>query len=385
MFVLSLLLVIAFLSGQVFAVPLCCGIRVAPLDLVVGLIALVGVMRFRPQTARQWLTIFGPFLLVGVVSLVLRFSELRPIDMLVSFLYWLRFSVYLGLIAAVISIKKAQDTLVRWLWGAGVGMGILGLLQYILYPNLRNLSYLGWDPHQYRVFGTLFDPNFMGIILVLTLVLSWYLWQQKKERLILFGTLVSVVALFLTYSRGSFAALVATACVWGVMTKKIKLLLIACVGFVSVLVLLPRPDGEGVDLLRTITVASRIENNQEALKLFWSRPVLGWGFDSLRYIRDETHIVPGTDTFSHSGAGFHNSWLFILATTGFIGLVAYIWMWKAVFTDFDKQKPWDQMLLLSVIAVFVHSQFDNSLFYPQVMAWLWVLVGSTLIKKKMLR
>ncbi|MEK7165552.1 MAG: O-antigen ligase family protein, partial [Patescibacteria group bacterium] len=134
---------------------------------------------------------------------------------------------------------------------------------------------------------------------------------------------------------------------------------------------LPRPSGEGVRLERIISVESRITNSQEAMNLFLKSPIIGVGFDTLRYVREKTEIVAGSTQVSHSGAGFHNSYFFILATTGIAGLLSYFWIWRKLFESTHEK----EILLITLTAVAVHSFFDNSLFYPWVMMWLWIVTG----------
>ena len=61
-----------------------------------------------------------------------------------------------------------------------------------VYPDLRNLWYLGWDPHYYRVFATLLDPNYVGILLVLTIFVWIYIWVNNKKLRIWFVPLFMI-------------------------------------------------------------------------------------------------------------------------------------------------------------------------------------------------
>ena len=67
---------------------------------------------------------------------------------------------------------------------------LLGFIQLMFYPALRNLYYLGWDEHLYRMFSTFLDPNFAGAFFVLfTLFVIDMSLRYKKE----FKNLCSVV------------------------------------------------------------------------------------------------------------------------------------------------------------------------------------------------
>jgi O-antigen ligase len=326
-----------------------------------------------------------PFLLVGAVSLLLQLPRFSLGTLAISALYLVRFGIYFLLLPIFASSPRYAKHGLRILWYSGVVMAFLGLVQYVLYPNLRNLGYLGWDPHEFRLFSTLLDPNFTGIILVLTLFVGWYWYLEEKftKPILLSLQALVLLALFLTYSRGSYIAFLAGLFVLAYFYRKIRWFVYAGVLFLVLLLLLPRPSGEGVNLLRHSTIAARAENTFEALALVRTSPLLGFGFNTLRYVRNQNKIVPGTESLSHSGAGFHNSFLFIMATTGIIGLLAYMWFWKRAAELITGAGRHTQLVILtaSVTAIFMHSIFDNSLFFPLVMAWMWILMGSILGNK----
>ena len=98
----------------------------------------------------------------------------------------------------------------------------------------------------------------------------------------------------------------------------------------------------------------------------------------LRYENRDRGFVPDYEwEQSNAAAGLDNSLLFVTATTGIVGLAAYVFLLgKAVFVSFRRLrtlKPLNALLTATLIAIIVHSMFNNSLFYPWVMIWLWLL------------
>ena len=89
---------------------------------------------------------------------------------------------------------------------------VFGYIQYLFYSNLRNLYYLGWDDHLYRLFSTFLDPNFAGIFLVLILLLTvQYFFLERKTKIkivIAMFSVLALIALYLTYSRSAFISMV---------------------------------------------------------------------------------------------------------------------------------------------------------------------------------
>ena len=128
-----------------------------------------------------------------------------------------------------------------------------------------------------------------------------------------------------------------------------------------------------MNLLRVLSIQSRLQNSSEALQLFYRSPLFGWGFNTLRFIRNQQSDIDAT--LLHSAGGFHNSWLTLLVTTGIFGLSTYVFIWIRLIKKTKPKNGYPSLLLVSLTAVFVHSLFDNSLFYPQVMAWVWVLAS----------
>jgi len=289
------------------------------------------------------------FTCIGCLSLFIQITRLPPDEMGVSSLYLLRWVVYAGLY--IIATEK-------WLWGlyiGGVAFGALGLAQFILYPDLRNLSYLGWDPHYYRLFSTFLDPNFAGIYFVLTFLLGTYLLPYKKW-LIIVGESIVLVSLLLTYSRSSYLALVAGLLTVVVLKKQWNVLFGIC-AFVTLVFVLPKTPGSTLDLFRMDSTVARFDNWQQSIQLIKKAPLFGHGFNTIRYVHP---------------FGLDSSILFVGATTGIIGLLAYGYLLYSMIRV-GRKHVW---YLSSFVALGVHSLFVNSAFYPWVMIWIWIATGA---------
>ena len=168
------LLFISLLFGQVFRIPLSNGITVYPHDLIVGVMIVYFLVWKKRKKQVQEVALGLPlklFLLAVLISLAVNIPFYNTTDYLSGVAYAVRFFLYAGLYFLVREDKKIRWDL--WLYGTGVGFSVLGILQYLLYPNLRNLSYLGWDPHYYRLFSTFLDPNFAGLLSFLRFFLEY--------------------------------------------------------------------------------------------------------------------------------------------------------------------------------------------------------------------
>lgn len=321
------------------------------------------------------------FAAVALFSLLLRIGSLSPPQLFVSSLYLLRWISYAGLYFVVSDFDTAlRQKIQYWLLGSGMVLVAAGFVQYFLYPNIRNLYYAGWDDHLYRMVSTLLDPNFLGGILVLTFLLAasslFSAITTKQHKYFFFFVMVtSFISLLLTYSRGSFLSFIVGVSVLLLFLRKKELLVLVVSMFAIGLILLPKDlASEGVELLRTASIKARAESVQRALVIFKDYPLFGVGFNAYRYAQ-EARGTPATNVWGdiHSAAGTDNSFLFVLATTGIIGFSTYLFLWITII----KNATGNSVLIASLVAIFVHALFVNSLFYPHIMEWLWILIGIT--------
>jgi len=320
----------------------------------------------------------------------------------VGFLYLLRWIFYAGLYFVLFDLKERLPWLKKgwfcFLIIIGSTVAVFGLIQYFLWPNLKVLEVLQYDPHFYRLVGTFLDPGFTGIILVLTLILlvnyhgSCQVFSPKKTHkgspfwgspytchpLSFLLILFIYLALALTYSRASWLAFFVGMTVVAFYKKSFKLWLLV-VGILALTwIFIPQPVGEGGKLTRTYTIQSRFTNYSQAWQIIREKPILGIGFNTLRYYqRNKGLISPEEWQVNHAGAGLDNSWLFVLATSGILGFLGYLGIWGKVIQRVKRVKREKKVIILvSIGALFVHSFFLNSLFYPWVMAWVWFLLAT---------
>lgn len=276
-----------------------------------------------------------------------------------NLLYVVRWTSYALLYVYLVGQKKGQEFVwAQTLYWSGVAVAVLGFVQLVLYPYLRNLSYLGWDPHLNRMFSTLFDPNFAGIIYVLTGITGIFLVQTRTvRRWGAIGIGIAFAALLFTYSRSSYLACIAAIVTWIILQGKWKIGLGVIVLFFIGVSMLPR-GSEGQNLLRTVSSYARLGSVVVGWDRFIRAPIFGTGF-----VASSESIVPSRTQ------GVDMSLLAILASTGIVGFVLYVAMWWHIL------KRTHSFFIIAFVAVCVHSLFTNSLLYPWVMAWLWIAAG----------
>lgn len=376
---IAILLWVTLLLGQLGAIPIGGGVILYAQDIALVFMIVVAVVRYNLFAKLRDLRLIRPIALfagLGIISLLVNSVHYPSWVVVKGSLYLFRWIVYAGMYGVIIVSPLTKKFWIWWLGSFGIALSALGLVQFFVYPDLRNLWYLGWDPHYYRVFATLLDPNYVGILLVLTIFLWIYLFfiaSNKWRVWIGSGIAIATVALLLTYSRGSYLAFLAGMGTAIALLGRWKQGVMVGLVFLLAIVYIPKPGGETLSLDRYDSTISRVQNWGQTITRIAQRPVFGYGFNVVPFLgRDENTALPG-----RSGAGVDSSILFVGVTTGIAGLVGYLWLVlqqiKPAFVS--KRTPLHVVYVSSFAAVLVHSLFVNSLFYPWVMVWMWVLVG----------
>lgn len=331
------------------------------------------------------------FCLAGFIALIINFGNLGIEKLSVSFLYLVRFVSYALIYFIVKDFEpKFKKKIPYLLLFSGSVFVLIGYIQYFFYPSLKNLFYLGWDEHLYRMFSSFFDPNFAGAFFVLFFFfLTYFLnaFYKRKEYLkltfISVLTIITFLSIYLTYSRSALLMLVVGVIIYLTLFNKKRLILIVLFPIILFIFLSPKSfQTEGTNLFRTVSSEARLSSASQGINIFIKNPVLGVGFDAYRYALNRYEGLNTTYwQTTHSGGGTDNSFIFVLATTGIVGFIAYIYFLSRIiklgFLNIKKNKYLSIILISSVVAVSVDSFFVNSLFYIFIIEWLFVLAGLT--------
>lgn len=294
------------------------------------------------QKFREFYIFFG----VLFLSLINEFWKYSFFQNFVGFLYFSRLLFY-GLIGVYIFYETLKNK--NFKKNIRIGINILTIItiittitQYFLYPDLRNLMYLGWDPHLERTFGVFFDTSIAAVIYGMIFFL------QNN----IFIKIIYLIFLLLTYSRSVILSFFIALFFYFFQNKKsiFNFFLILFL-FLGILFLIPKPTGEGGKLTRVYTITSRINDYKEAINLFLKKPILGWGYNRLRYVRGIYN--------SNAGANFSSSYMTIITTSGLIGLIIMIRLIGLIKLIRNKKS----IIILILIASF----FDNIFLHPFIL------------------
>jgi O-antigen ligase len=388
-----ILFIILFPIAEVGRVQFANGVAVSVNDifLTILIIAWLGCHLYKKRKIDKSYLFkpLGLFSLIALISLALNFLNLKLDAWLISFSYLLRWVAY----ASLYFIVKEFDIKFKFktsyvLLASGFFVVLIGFIQYFLYPNLRNLYYLGWDEHLYRLFSSFLDPNFAGSFFAIYFLfaISFISGFLKKRNWVRFLTvslaaLLALCALYLTYSRSALIMLAVSVVVYLYLINKKKFILLILLLVFSLIFVLPKSfQTEGTNFLRAASSEARVQTAKEALTIIQKNPIYGVGFNAYRFAQNRLGLNGPNWEVSHGAAGTDNSFLFVLATTGVVGLVAFLWliykMFRLGITNLKKNKY--SIVLLSVIAGLIfNSLFVNSFFYVLILEWVWILAGLT--------
>lgn len=396
------LLIFSLPLGVVLRVKLFQNVYFYPIDIIVGLIFLLTLYKIIIQKEdiqpRQIFKYLVAFLAIGLISLIVNINNLSIVQFAISLSYAVRFAAYASILFAVQFLKnKQKDALISKLLISGGTFVILGFIQYFFYNDLRNLSYLEWDIHLFRLFSTFFDPNFAGAYLVLIFLLTLGSFFNDKNKLLSAkkicyvmlgaGALISII---LTYSRSALLVLIVGICVFMIFRGLVRQLVVIVIGIVAVYFLFANYQIEGLNPFRLISAQSRLTSVGQTVYVFEKNPILGVGFNSFRYaqVRYNFRNKLGI-SLSNADSGADNSFLFIAATCGIIGFSLFILYLYTIFKTlfFVKKsnvpRSWlAQVAISSLVVVLFDSLFINSFFYIFILAWIMILLGITVYNTK---
>jgi putative inorganic carbon (HCO3(-)) transporter len=342
------------------------------------------------------------FFLIALLSLLYALTVLSISEVLVSAFYLFRLGAYIALYIIAINLvdtEKIRRRIFYVIAFSAFVLAIAGFIQLQIFPDLTGLEEMGWDPHINRLVSTWLDPNFLGgfFAFVVSVSLGILLYAKSTKAKLLLGLLILMLtaALFLTYSRSAYLALIAGIFIVSIFRSR-KIVIIALVVLLVGLGVSERAQQRVSEMLTSInsifletadtpdpTTKLRLESWRNTIGLIGEKPILGHGYNTLRFVTYKRGIYASPEL--HAAGGSDSSLLTIFATTGILGLGAFLWMLASIikqcFLGWRNKKlspylnGYSLGMLGGISALLVHSIFVNSLLYPLILIPFWVCVG----------
>lgn len=421
---LFILILILYPFGELLRFNFGDNVVLKPIDLTVGITAIIWVIlkATNSRKIRMPAWYFIAFPIVGFISLLINTYWLKPHEFYVSLLYLIRWIVFYIMYFVVMEFDRVfKKKITNILMINGLLILLLGFIQYFFlgYSYQKFLYTLGWDFHLHRFFSVFLDPNFTGSFLVLYFIFTGGLLlsnskfyfisnnsttkQKSKQninnlkiyknifekfkgttrnRILILFLIVTIIAIFLTFSRSALLMLIAATITLLILVKRKKYIFLLF-GIILIFSILASPKfyDENMNLFRSASSLARIANYNTSIMIIKDHIFLGVGFNSLRYTKNLYNMKHDWVNFpSHADAGADNSFLFVLATTGMIGFTFYLYLWyviirRALLLIRRKSSINAVVVVASVAGLFVQAQFINSLFFSSIMLWIWIVAG----------
>lgn len=366
----SLILTFAIISGQLIKLPLSQNSGLTLLDAAVLSLCALGLFRLRLKLTKPPLPLMDAliFILIAVLSLILTPLYLTFQNYFSSFLYTVRFSAYILLGWEIYSgaYPFLKKNIPQILLSSGLTLAVLGLGQFIFLPDLRFMVQYGWDAHFYRTASTFLDPNFLGGYLVLTLLLLFQNPSIKKKLKILFFVVI-YLALLTTFSRSSYGMFLISFLTLAFLKRSIKIAFLAITLFAVLLFSFQfqiTAVNKVTPLDRNQTASLRFSTWQQGFDIFLKSPVLGVGYNAYNFALKQYNLGDNQFLAGKGSTTNDSSLLYILATTGLLGILAYF----VLIAGIIKSKNFS--LIAGIVGLLGHSFFVNSLFYPFILIWI---------------
>jgi O-antigen ligase len=266
---------------------------------------------------------------------------------------------------------------------------LLATLSHVGYPDADILQYDA-DTHVLKAIGTSIDHNILGATLMicgtLTVGLLLVPGSQWRKLGLLIALGITVVALLLTYSRGSLFGFLIGCGVIATLRYR-RLWLIAALLLVALLLVPQLAQSSFVTHLEAgiqvqdKATAMRFGEYKDAFRLIAQYPWFGVGFGS----------APDVDLY----VGVSSIYLLIAENTGLIGLAAWLWAVGSIVlqtvrqvvgpdssddqTSESRQAGTLVVACLGAVASYlVAGLFDHhfvDLHFPHVVALVWLVTG----------
>lgn len=221
-----------------------------------------------------------------------------------------------------------------------------------------------------RAYGTFIHPNVFGEYLVISLMISYFLFSETRKWFEQVGLgfliLSQVFCLCLTFSRAGLASWGVGTLIWFTLlfSKRVPIekekkkragilaTILGCSFLFTLIILLPHLLARGGILnwngFVQASDTGRMIYNQIAFGIIKAHPLLGIGYNCFTIAPSE--FFPGPDVYSWRSWA-HNVYLLIAAETGVIGLGCFLVFLFSLIRPFFKQTL--TLISITLLAIFV--------------------------------
>lgn len=348
---------------------------VGVLMLVMGLVTYFHLNKLKPSNLHHaWLL----FLIIGLASLFQSFNvaeTLRELLRLISIFasFFLAYKLFFAPRDLTLLIKVI-------IWSALIPT-IIAIWQIL---EQSGLAEDGFN----RIFGTFTHPNMYAFFLILPITLVVFLilnLKPSKIEVYLYSILFFLycTALFFTYTRGAYLALLIIIGVIGAIKFK-RFLIVALVSLAIVVTFLPTVQSRFYSIFQSNhhnSISWRLNLWNDGLRYFNNKSWSGYGLGTAEM------LIASQRDFRLGSAEPHNDYLRVALDGGYPLLISYIILIAlSIYSLINYYRAEDRVKLknfflfysILLIAIFTMSFADNVLNGTALMWQLWALIGASI-------
>ncbi|MHB9052992.1 MAG: O-antigen ligase family protein [Thermoleophilia bacterium] len=391
---LVLLAAALFPENFVSGVPVFASQRSFPLTMLLPSAAAGTVIYFmaRRKLAKPGMLDLSVALFMGYFLI----RNLTSLDGFAAFKYFIYGLAVFYLSALLASrYERLLRLIIYVVLGLMVFTAIYGLAEYALQKNFIYGSYIGESVREpavglHRAGSTLAHPVSFGAFLVQVLPFSVLMWLQargKKTRILaIAATVLGVLALFFTYSKGSWIAGMAVAVGALLLMRggRNRKYLLPTVILTAIVVLLTVVFSQQVisetEVRGVNSVGVRLSKWRAAIDGFEKHPLLGVGFKRGPQELNKYIEYPYNEYYPDEPVD--NQYLSLLLEQGVAGII--LWMAALIFIVAEgvgvarargPGRPWSLAALASLIAIGLDSvTFESMQLWPNFV-FFWLAAG----------
>ncbi|MYL34267.1 O-antigen ligase family protein [Pontibacillus yanchengensis] len=390
---------------------------------------MTGRIRLNSLGLKTFMTLFGIFFLIQVISLSQADSLLPGLKEIVRYV---SYAILFYIVTKVKFSDREYKTMGITFVSILAVVGVWGIIQYAFDINLNKAGVYALEEAYGRVQSTMVNPNywagFINFILPILLLFAVVFFKDRKWQLIMFAVFgVYVINQIFTYTRSAWLIMAMAILLTSLLIPKQfykKLFTIHLIGATLLLgvIVYSLPDvqerttsamyvvqsfipsfsgggnggatdGDGeVDeekekdkALSGKAVTSRTTLWKTGLVMYQENPTLGVGIGNYdvrykEYVTKYPELYVGHDQYS-----VHNSYLKVAAETGTIGVLSFLAIYLYYFLFLGKQflfRREDLAKKVLLIGLFVgtgtfmgQNLANNLIFIPQVNVIFWLVSG----------
>ncbi|NLJ79027.1 MAG: polymerase [Tissierellia bacterium] len=299
---------------------------------------------------------------------------------------------FIFVLVNTIKTKKDFNILITCLIIAAALVGIQGLLQYKEGVKME----AGWvdlirNPEiNIRIYSAFGNPNILAEYLVMTIPISlalfWYSKRLFKKIFFFATTIILLLSLMLTLSRGGWLGMAFGALIFALLVERRLLLLAIPLATIMVYTLPERIFNRLLSIweFKDFSSISRVNMWQTALGIIHRNWLIGVGFGYIPFRMVYSSYAGHMGGYYH----IHNTYLQTLGETGIVGLIILIFLIFTLFKYSIKRliggedryaKVMAGGLLAGLAGILFHGLVENILYMPKIIATFWIMIGLLLI------